>query len=68
MPSSGIYKPSSYFTGDTLRLRYRAQPVNALRFGGVTAVTMKKVVFWDIKTQFVSHRKHITFPLKSPAS
>jgi hypothetical protein len=21
-------KPSSYFTGDTLRLRYRAQPVN----------------------------------------
>jgi hypothetical protein len=23
-------KPSSYFTGDTLRLRYRAQPVNAM--------------------------------------
>jgi hypothetical protein len=23
-------KPSSYFAGDTLRLRYRAQPVNAM--------------------------------------
>jgi hypothetical protein len=23
-------KPSSYFTGDTLHLRYRVQPVNAL--------------------------------------
>jgi hypothetical protein len=23
-------KPSSYLTGDTLRLRYTAQPVNAL--------------------------------------
>jgi hypothetical protein len=23
-------KPSSYFTGDTLRLRYRAKPVNAM--------------------------------------
>jgi hypothetical protein len=23
-------KPSSYFTGDTLRLRYRIQPVNAM--------------------------------------
>jgi hypothetical protein len=24
---------------------------------------MKNVVFWDIKTQFVLHRKHITSPL-----
>jgi hypothetical protein len=23
-------KPTSYFTGDTLRLRYRVQPVNAM--------------------------------------
>jgi hypothetical protein len=23
-------KPSSYFTGDTLRLRYRVKPVNAM--------------------------------------
>jgi hypothetical protein len=32
-----------------------------------TAVTMKNVVFWDIKTQFVLYRRHITFPLQSPA-
>jgi hypothetical protein len=31
------------------------------------AVTMKNVVFWDIKTQFVLHREHITSPLQSPA-
>jgi hypothetical protein len=30
-----------------------------------TAVTMKNVVFWDIKTQFVPHRRHITSPLKA---
>jgi hypothetical protein len=27
---------------------------------------MKNVVFWDIKTQFVPHRRHITSPLQSP--
>jgi hypothetical protein len=31
------------------------------------AVTMENV-FWDIKTQFVPHRRHITSPLQSPAS
>jgi hypothetical protein len=25
-----------------------------------TAVTMKNAVFWDIKAQFVPHRRHIT--------
>jgi hypothetical protein len=33
-----------------------------------TAVTMKYVIFWDIKTQFVLHRRHITSPLQSPNS
>jgi hypothetical protein len=28
---------------------------------------MKNVVFWDIKTQFVPHRRHIISPLQSPA-
>jgi hypothetical protein len=31
-----------------------------------TAVIMKNVVFWDIRTQFVLHRRHITYPLQSP--
>jgi hypothetical protein len=30
MPYSGIWKPSSYLTGNTTRLCYRAQPVNAM--------------------------------------
>jgi hypothetical protein len=29
---------------------------------------MKNAVFWDIKTQFVPYRRHITSPLQSPAS
>jgi hypothetical protein len=33
-----------------------------------TAMTMKNVVFWDIKTQFVLHRRHITSPLQRSAS
>jgi hypothetical protein len=28
---------------------------------------MKNVVLWDIKTQFVLHRRHITSPLQNPA-
>jgi hypothetical protein len=27
---------------------------------------MKNAVFWDIKIQFVLHRRHITSPLQSP--
>jgi hypothetical protein len=60
-------KPSSYFTGDILRLRYRAQPVRLLTYEVFTAGTMKNAVFWDIKTQFVPHRRHITSLLQSPA-
>jgi hypothetical protein len=29
---------------------------------------MKNVVFWNIRTQFVPHRRQITSPLQSPAS
>jgi hypothetical protein len=30
------------------------------RFVVFTAVTMKNAVFWDIKTQFVPHRTHVS--------
>jgi hypothetical protein len=33
--------------------------VGNVRFEVFTAVTMKNVVFWDIKTQFVLHRRHV---------
>jgi hypothetical protein len=49
------------FTNVTGHSRY-------VRFEVFTAVTMKNVVFWDIKTQFVLHRRHITSPLQSATS
>jgi hypothetical protein len=36
-----------------------------VRFEMIAAVTMKNVVFWDIKTLFVPHRRHITSPLQT---
>jgi hypothetical protein len=38
-----------------------------VRFEVFMAVSMKNAVFWDIGTQFIPHRKHITSPLHSPA-
>jgi hypothetical protein len=29
---------------------------------------MKNAVFWDVETQLLLHRRHITSPLQSPAS
>jgi hypothetical protein len=52
------------FTGNTLRLHYKAQHVNALR---------EKVVVYCVYTlckhniEFASHRKHINSPLQSPS-
>jgi hypothetical protein len=43
-------------------------PFGVVSFEVFTAVTMKNVIFWDIKTQFVPHRRHITSPLQSPPS
>jgi hypothetical protein len=41
--------------------------VSYKKFEAFRAVTMKNAVFWDIKSQFIPHRKHITSPLQSPA-
>jgi hypothetical protein len=38
-----------------------------VRYEVFTAVTIKNVVFWNIKAQFVSHRRHIKSSLQSPA-
>jgi hypothetical protein len=35
-----------------------------VRFEVFTAVTMKNTVFWDIKIQFIPHRKHVSSPLQ----
>jgi hypothetical protein len=39
-----------------------------VKFEVFPAVTTKNAVFWDIKTQFVPHGRHITSPLQSTAS
>jgi hypothetical protein len=41
-------KPSSYLTGNTLRLGYRAQPVNVMQH--LWIFTMKNAVFWDVNS------------------
>jgi hypothetical protein len=37
-----------------------------IRFEVFTAVTMNNDVYWDIITQFVPHRRHITSLLQNP--
>jgi hypothetical protein len=51
-----------------LRVIQRTAVSILIRSEVFTAVTMKNVVFWDMKPQFVLHRRHITSPLQSPAS
>jgi hypothetical protein len=48
-------------------MRFDRQVLTYVRFQALTAVTMKNVVFWDIKYQSILHRIHITSPLQSPA-
>jgi hypothetical protein len=60
-------KPSPYLIGDTSPLQSPASQCY-VRFEVFTTVTMKNAVFWDKKTQFVLHRRHITSPLQSPGS
>jgi hypothetical protein len=50
-------------------LQWKSRTIsNFVGFEVITAVTMKNVVFWDIKTEFVLYRRHITFLLLSPTS
>jgi hypothetical protein len=46
---------------------YKTRQYN-VKFEVLKAVTKKNGVFWDIKTQLVLHRKHITSQLQIPAS
>jgi hypothetical protein len=50
--------PSPYIRIETYPVSFRVS----------TVVTMKNIVFCDIKSQFVPHGKHITSPLQSAAS
>jgi hypothetical protein len=45
--------------------KYILSPIPT-RFEVFTVGTIKNAVFWDIKTQFVPHKKYITPPLQGP--
>jgi hypothetical protein len=66
----GIVGGSNYSQNSCLlsnSFLYCGPDFNYVRFEVFTSVTMKNAVFWDIKSQFIPHRKHITSPLQSPA-
>jgi hypothetical protein len=48
----------------SISLRIRVTELNHVRFQFLTAATMKDIVFLDIRTHFVPHRRHITSPLQ----
>jgi hypothetical protein len=52
---------------DVLWVMYNSKEIMS-DFEVFTAVLMKNAVFWDIKTEFVPHRRNITSPLQSPTS
>jgi hypothetical protein len=58
---------SSGTVGELATSYFWLKPFICVRFGDFTPVTMKNAVFWDIKTQFVPHRRHITSLLQSPS-
>jgi hypothetical protein len=47
-------------------LRPTLNELSLVRFVVFTAVAMKNAVFWDMETQLVPHRKHITVPIQIP--
>jgi hypothetical protein len=68
-PAHGLHGAISQKTAFFIVTDVRSSnPTILARFEDFTAVTMKNFVFWDIKPQFVPHRRHITSPLQSPAS
>jgi hypothetical protein len=44
------------------------RPQVGIRFPTEARHSLKNAVFWDINTQFVPHRRHITSPLQCPVS
>jgi hypothetical protein len=53
-------KPSSYLAGDITSPLQSPGGYCYVRFEVFTAVIMKNFVFWDIKTQFVPHRRYVS--------
>jgi hypothetical protein len=64
---AGLLQKAYNLSHGMATLAYGQTNANRVTFEVFTAGTMKNVVFWDIKTQFVPHRRHITSPLQNPA-
>jgi hypothetical protein len=62
------YDNKTYCRSDIAQHVLELNTLYSVRFEVFTAVTMKNGVFWDIKTQFILHRRHITSSLHRPAS
>jgi hypothetical protein len=60
-------RASTYDAGEEVSVNKKYITLSVVRFEVFTAVTMKTGVFWDMKTLFVPHKKHITSPLQSRA-
>jgi hypothetical protein len=59
---------TSHETVETIIIFSDGEIIECLvRLEASAAVTMKNVVFCDIRFQFVPHRRHITSPLQNPA-
>jgi hypothetical protein len=56
----GQWKNEAYTIASVCRAFFFRTRVAYVRFEGFKAVTMKNVVFWNIKSQLILHRKHIT--------
>jgi hypothetical protein len=64
--------PGSSETSVLTRVTRRNNPEdtilhNYIGFEVFTAETMKNTFFWDVKLQFIPHRKYMMSPLHSPA-
>jgi hypothetical protein len=66
-PCHDLYVYSALYE-DLPNTHERLRSILRVRLEVFMAVTMMNAVFWDIRTHFVPHRRHITSPLQSLAS
>jgi hypothetical protein len=66
-PTEEVPPKDGYRMQEWIMKRFMVGVCTSVRVEVFSAVAMKNFVFWDIKTEFVLHRRHITSPLQSPA-
>jgi hypothetical protein len=66
MSSSGIKDPVATSQETNNLSATELSRLMILRFEVFTVIAMKNAVFWDLKAEFVPHRRHITPWLQRP--